>query len=617
MLFAQIIAFILVMAVFEAYQPGRPQLSGAESYLASAGLGAMLWLGSRLAVRLHQSRLGGPRPPADPAKAGRHLVTQLHLAAIVCLFLIITLGELKAHMLSWPGMAGWESLRGVAALGLYLLLLGVVWSAAYRLERSASLEGLERRDYVGGQLRLVAPVIFPWFAVSLVQDLLGHAWPAAGAWLNTGPGNLVYLLVFVACLALFFPVLVKHWWGCVPLEPGREREVAAMVLEHTRVEVGGILTWPLMGGRLLTAGILGLLPRLRYLLITPALARALDNRELAAVVAHEAGHVAHRHLWYYLMFFAGLFLAAYALAEPLALLISGLVWWLAGSTWGMDLLGADGAGGAFSILPALPLVALLIVYLRLVMGFFMRHFERQADFFALRVMGEAEPLAASLERIALMSGNTRDVPSWHHFSIAQRVRALGEAQADPRRIAAQARLIRRGLGVFFLGLALVVAGGFTVEGLGLDQQIKQATLERILASEIAKRPHDARLQMQMGILLYERGDERRALVHLKGAVALAPKDPEVLNGLAWFWATARNKSMRRPAQAVRLAQKAVALAPLPHIWDTLAEAYYAAGDPRRAVAAARAALAARPTERLGYYQEQLERFLAAAQQERP
>ncbi|MBU2470204.1 MAG: M48 family metalloprotease, partial [Proteobacteria bacterium] len=616
-LFAQIIAFILVMAVFEAYQPGPPQLDPGESYLASAALAAMLWVAARLAVRMHQSRLSGPRPPADPAKSGRRLVTQLHLAAIACLFLIITLAELKANLLTWPGMAGWESLRGVTALGLYLLLLAVVWSAAYRLERSASLEGLERRDYIGGQLRLVAPVIFPWLAVSLVQDVIGHAWPAAGAWLNTGPGNLAYLVVFVGALALFFPVLVKRWWGCAPLEPGRERQVAAMVLEHTRVEVGGILTWPLMGGRLLTAGILGLLPRLRYLLITPALARALDNQELAAVVAHEAGHVVHRHLWFYLMFFAGFFLAAYALAGPLALMMGALVWWLAGSSWGLELLGADGAGGAFSILAALPLVALLIVYLRLVMGFFMRHFERQADFFALGVMGEAAPLAASLEKIALMSGNTRDVPSWHHFSIAQRVRALDQAQAHPERIAAQARLIRRSLAVFFVALALVIAGGLGLEGLGLDLQLKQATLSRLLASELARRPHDARLQMQMGILLFEQGRERQARERLKGALALAPRDPEVQNALAWLYATAQDPALRRPREAVALAQEAVALVPLPHIWDTLAEAYFAAGDPRRAEAAARAALAAGPRERQDYFRAQLERFARAARQERP
>ena len=47
-----------------------------------------------------------------------------------------------------------------------------------------------------------------------------------------------------------------------------------------------------------------------------------------------------------------------ALAEPLALLLGSLVWWLAGSTWGLDLLGAQGADGAFSILAALPLLVL-------------------------------------------------------------------------------------------------------------------------------------------------------------------------------------------------------------------------------------------------------------------
>lgn len=91
----------------------------------------------------------------------------------------------------------------------------------------------------------------------------------------------------------------------------------------------------------------------------------------------------------------------------------------------------------------------------------------------------------------------------------------------------------------------------------------------------------------------------------------------MLNGLAWFLATAQDPALRRPSQAVALAQKAVALAPLPHIWDTLAEAYFAAGQPQRAVAAARAALAARPDERHEYYQAQLRRFLSAAQGARP
>ena len=614
MLFAQIIAFILVMVVFEAYQPGPPKLGPLESYAASAALAALLWLVSRLAVSMHRARAGRRR---SPAAASRRLVAQLHGLALACLFLIITLADLKAYLLTWPGVATWETLRGLLAVGLYLLLLALVWSAAHRLENADGLAGLGRRDYLGGQARMVAPVIFPWFAVSLCRDLLVHLWPGARAWLDSGPGSLAYLLVFVGALALFFPALVKRWWGCAPLEPGRVRAVSQAVLEHTRVSVAQILTWPLMGGRLLTAGVLGLVPGLRYLLITPSLAEALDNDELAGVVAHEAGHVRHGHMWFYLMFFAGFFLVAYALTGPFSLLMSLLVWWLAGSAWGLELLSSQEAGGFLSILLALPLVVLLIVYLRLVMGFFMRHFERQADFFSLRVMGAAAPLVGALERIAFLSGDTRDTPSWHHFSIAQRVQALLAVEARPGLVAEHARRIRRGLVIFAVALGLTIAGGLGLEGLGLEQRVKQATLARLVEQELAAHPRDARLQVQLGALLFEQGRERQGLAHLQGALALAPRDPEVLNAVAWCLATAKDPQLKNPARALRLAHRAVSLAPRPHIWDTLAEAYFASGDPRRAVAAARAALAAGPRQRREYYQAQLKRFTKALAREKP
>ncbi len=616
MLFAQIIAFILVMVVFEAYQPGPPELGPWESYLASATLAALLWVGARLAVSMHLGRAVSGRGRRSPAESARRLVAQLHAAAIACLLLMITLAELKVHLMAWPLVAGWETLRGLIAVGLYLLLLAVVWSAAHRLEASG-LAGLGKRDYLGGQVRMVAPVIFPWFAVSLCQDLIVHLWPGARAWLDSGLGSLAYLVVFIGALSLLFPAMVKRWWGCTPLEPGRVRDVCSAVLEHTRVSVAQILTWPLMGGRLLTAGVLGLAPGLRYLLITPSLAEALDNEELASVVAHEAGHVRYRHLWLYLMFFVGFFFAAYALAGPFSLAMSLLIWWLAGSAWGLELLSAEGAGGAMSILLALPLVGLLIVYLRLVMGFFMRHFERQADLFSLGVMGSAEPLVSALERIAYLSGNTRDVPSWHHFSIAQRVAALRAAEARPQLVAGQASLIKKGLSVFLVLLGLTIAGGLGLDQLGLERQVKQATMTRLVKQELAARPHDARLQVHLGALLCEQGQEREGLAHMRAALALSPGDPEVLNGLAWCLATVKDPSLRDPGRALELARRAVTLAPLPHIWDTLAEAYFVSGDPRRAVAAARAALAARPRTRLAYYQAQLRRFERALEKERP
>ncbi|RJX34299.1 MAG: hypothetical protein C4525_07475 [Desulfarculus sp.] len=617
MLFAQIIAFILVMVVFEAYQPGPSELGAGESYLGSAVLLALLWVLARLRVSLFLSRLAGPRPPADPARAARRLTLHLHLAALICLFAMITLMELKAHLLAIPGVTTWETLRGLIAVGLYLLLLRVVWASAHRLEQAAGLPPMTRRDYLWGQARLVAPVVFPWFAVSLIRDLIVHAWPAAAAWLDSGLGGLVYMAAFVALLALFFPPLVRAWWGCRPLPPGRERQVAEAVLDHVRVRVGGILSWPLMGGRLLTAGILGLAPALRYLLITPALAQALDNQELAGVVAHEAGHVRHRHLWYYLAFFLGFFLLAYALADPLALLLAGAVYWLAGSDWGLRLLADQGLRGALSLLLALPLLVLLILYLRFVMGFFMRHFERQADFFALTVMGEAGPLVAALEKIARISGDSRRVPSWHHFSVEQRVQALERAQVQPGLIAGQARLLRKGLAVYLAALALFLGAGYGVQALNLDQGVRRATLLRVLQREVQAQPHDPRLRLNLGVLLFEQGREEQALEQLRLAVRLAPQDPEALNGLAWLLATAKGPGLRDPRLALELALRAVAISPKPHIWDTLAESYFVAGQPQRALAAARAALAAKPTEKRDYYQAQLKRFAQAAGEKRP
>ena len=41
-----------------------------------------------------------------------------------------------------------------------------------------------------------------------------------------------------------------------------------------------ILYWPLFEGKMVTAGVMGIVPKFRYLLLTPALLSALDQEEL-------------------------------------------------------------------------------------------------------------------------------------------------------------------------------------------------------------------------------------------------------------------------------------------------------------------------------------------------
>ena len=82
-------------------------------------------------------------------------------------------------------------------------------------------------------------------------------------------------------------------------------------------------------------------------------------------------------------------------------------------------------------------------------------------------------------------------------------------------------------------------------------------------------------------------------------------------------ATAKDHSLRRPKKALAMALEAVRLSPTPHIWDTLAEAYFINNRPRLAAAAARSALAAKPKNRLDYFKGQLKRFEKAARQKNP
>lgn len=618
MLFTQIIAFVVVMVVWEAYRPAPPVMTPTQSLAAAAGLTAWLWISARLSVIAYLRRLTGHRPPPDPARGGNRLISWLQAAGVLAYALMVTLLELKAHLSAWPLLEHSETLSGLCAVGIYLVVLLAVWSAIHPLERVVFQRQLSLLPYLGAQARFVAPVAFPWLAVAILRDLSAAFWPRATAWWDTAAGELVFLSLFLGLMALFFPPLVRAWWGCRRWPEGPVREVCTLVLEQAEVRVAEILRWPVLQGRLLTAGILGVAGRFRYLLLTPALVEALSAEELAGVVAHEAGHVRHRHLVTYLVFFAGFFLAAYALSEPIGLGLSGVALWLAEHPWGRALLLDRGqASAAFSVMMALPLVALLIVYLRFVMGFFMRHFERQADFFALRLLGRPDPLVSALEKVALLSGQTREVPSWHHFSIAQRVAALHQAAARPETMTQHAARVRYWLRAYLVGLAVVVALGAGTSLSGWQDTLHRRLVVRLVEARLQENPHNARLHLTLGILEMEAGRERRALTHLGAAVRLAPDDPEALNSLAWLLATAKDPDLRHPRQAVALALAAVQRAPRPHIWDTLAEAYFRNGQPHKALAAARAALAARPTRRLAYYRRQLERFQKAVRESQP
>ena len=96
----------------------------------------------------------------------------------------------------------------------------------------------------------------------------------------------------------------------------------------------------------------------------------------------------------------------------------------------------------------------------------------------------------------------------------------------------------------------------------------------------------AKNYMKLVSWLWEFGRIDEAAEPYRLALEVAPDDPVVNNELAWILATNADPRLWKPAEAVRLAQKAVKARPkVGTYWNTLGAAHYRNGDDKSAVSA--------------------------------
>ena len=83
-----------------------------------------------------------------------------------------------------------------------------------------------------------------------------------------------------------------------------------------------ILKWDLFAGSMITAGVMGIWGQVSLYSGYPVSSYpCLATDELDAVIVHEIGHVQHRHIHFYLLFFAGYIACIYSFLDPLVMLI--------------------------------------------------------------------------------------------------------------------------------------------------------------------------------------------------------------------------------------------------------------------------------------------------------
>lgn len=357
-----------------------------------------------------------------------------------------------------------------------------------------------RAAYVGFHVRQNLALICAPLLLLLLMKGLHRAVPESetgiGGWIIPLSGVLLALAIIVG-----MPWLLRLALGLKPMPPSPLRSRLEGTARRLRFRCSNILTWDTHNG-VANAMVAGVIPQVRYVILTDRLMAELTPDEVEAVFGHEMGHAKHHHMLYYLGFlFVSLFLVG-VLWDSISLCVFGH------------------QSNIDTTLAALPLVAILGGYIFVVFGFLSRRCERQADVFGCRVVSCDRPdccghegaadlvpvpaalsprgvfdavlrpvrplrgtglcptgirtFIAALEKVALLNGISRDKPgwlsSWQHSTIARRVQFLQNVLTDrtlERRFQRRVLLVKAAL---FAGLiAGLGALTFTFSKFGPDE----------------------------------------------------------------------------------------------------------------------------------------------------
>lgn len=611
-MFANFIYFLVALILYTTCQhPGASAVMpgyALVSALALAGLFAVI-------CRMTFKRVATRSPLVAGVSLDLRLDRALSRLSILALLLFAAdLYILKLKLL-FSGFRPFEIFPTFEAILFLMVFVGylvIVWTAAWSVQKRFFPGAVTRKSFVLSNISFSLPALLPWFLLSITADLI-QILPFDGprTFLATPGGEILYVLVFLFAVATFGPVLIQKLWGCSSLEPGPTRDRIESLCRAADIGYADILKWELFGGSMITAGVMGLMARFRYILVTPALVTLLTPPEIDAVIVHEIGHVKHRHIHFYLVFFAGYIACVYALFDPLFV----LVYYLNPLSSVGSLVGL-GKESASTLVFSLVLILLFLVYFRFGFGFFMRNFERQADTHVYALLDNAGSLINTFYKIARFSRTAPDRPNWHHFSITQRIGFLEQCEADPTLVGKHNKKIRGMMLGYLVAIGLVMIAGYSLNFGQGKAALNRYLAETVLLRELEIDPENADLYTMIGDYYYEREMFEQAIQAYDNVLKIAPHNLHALNNLAWLFATCTDVSFQDPEQALALSTKALGVERADYVLDTYAEACGLNGLDQEALAAAMEALA-KARDRLGYYRSQVDRFQKRIQDQPP
>jgi STE24 endopeptidase len=282
---------------------------------------------------------------------------------------------------------GTDALRAAQLPGLLLATLppmaawmGLWWSqypAEIALREHSVLGALEAdlpihappgfRDYFFSNVRLrLLFTVVPIFLIVLLRDVFlfaanSRSWGVSREALDGGA-----MLASTGLVFIFAPEILRRVLHTERLEDGPLRRRLEAMCKHNDMRYRDILVWR-THSNMGNAAVMGILPSMRYILLSDLLLETMTDEQIEAVFAHEMGHVVHGHMAWFILFFITVMVGMEGAAQWLHQV--GLLRDLA--DWTKPLMVA---GSFFWVI--------------LLFGFLSRRFERQADVFAARTMQE-------------------------------------------------------------------------------------------------------------------------------------------------------------------------------------------------------------------------------------
>jgi STE24 endopeptidase len=384
---------LLPLVLWLSYTPTRGD--ARPGWMIAAFLGGFATL--PLLLRLWASRLLRGEPGTLYRRAGRFQ----GFGVLARLLLVIWFG-VRVFGLGW----GWSLARLertlptsiVATLAVLPMLLGwlaVAW-AQFPVERRWREHNVLLRfdelsaihppptlwQHLDQTLRLqLLFTLTPVFVVMLLRDGIGGTL----TFLRIDPKHdWIATLASAAIVFVSSPLLLTRVLRTSPLPDGPLRSRLIDYGRRISLRAGSIRLWHTHHS-LSNAAVMGVVPWVRSVVLSDALIESLDAGQVEAVFAHEAGHIHHRHMLWYLLF---LLVATLSLGVPM--------------TWLLERF--DAAGGWAEIV----LTTLAVIGWTLLFGVLSRRCERQADWYAARTIDEpavgGERFAETLRRVAIVNG---------------------------------------------------------------------------------------------------------------------------------------------------------------------------------------------------------------------